>query len=130
MSGATKGKISVDNNACLSVLESGSSVNGNAATSNFTSDEIPMEDKPWSIVFSIPSLAVTGLQPRVTIEGSNDPDLGANNWERITNGRFIVPRSWKSRFCEFSFIRIVYESRGVTAGTIEAHINQKMNVER
>lgn len=119
-----------DINQPLDVLVSGSSVNGNAATADFTSDEICMEDKPWSIVFSIPSITVVGQTPRVTIEGTNDPNLGANNWEQIPNGRFNVPNTAISRVCSFTHIRLVYESRGVTAGTIQVFINQKMNVER
>ena len=124
-------RATLDLNTPLAVLEAGTDKNGANANTDFTSDEICMEDKPWSLVFTFTSLSVTGQYPTVEIQGCNDPDVGANNWESIFNGGAkTLPRTFKSRFCEFRFIRLVYLSNGATAGTINVYLNQKMNVEK
>ena len=109
------------------ILVSGSDVNGNNANTDFTSDAIPMTDNPWSLVFTFTSLTVSGQYPTLEIQGSNDYSKGSDSWETISNGSATsLPRAFKSRYCEFLFIRLVYLSNGATAGTINVFINQVM----
>ena len=113
------------NNRLIVTKSSGTFVNGTSANADFTSDPICLNDKPWSIVWNFNGLSVTGLPPIVTIEATNDPDFGPDNWEQIPRGRFVLPNMARSRTFEALAIRLVYEYRGATAGTHSVFINQK-----
>lgn len=117
-----------DIDGLIRVFVSGSDVNGDAATSDFTSDAIPMQDRPWSLVFTFNGLTVTGSYPTLEIQGSNDPSTGANSWDTIYNGGpHTLPNTFKSRYCEYLYIRLVYLSNTATGGTIVCYGNQKLN---
>lgn len=117
-----------DEDGIIRVFVSGSDVNGDSATTDFTSDAIPMQDRPWSLVFTFASLTVSGSYPTLEIQGSNDPAKSSNSWETIYNGgAYTLPNTFKSRYCEYLFIRLVYLSKGASGGTIVCYGNQKLN---
>lgn len=99
---------------------SGTDVNGNAATLDFTSDAIPFREV-WQLTinFFFDSLTITGQQPpTLTIEESNSSDIDSfipiEGWIDVD-----LPEFFKDFETRAEFIRLVYDSQGATGGTIE-----------
>lgn len=106
------------------VRVAGSDINGSAATANYTSDAFKLEDKPWSINVWFTGLTVVGLQPRVIIEISDDPDGALASFNPLQNGTFTVPRGGDKSNFRYEWARVVYEFRGATAGLLNIDVSQ------
>lgn len=96
---------------------SGVDQNGTAATAAITSDPIDfLLNQFWSINIWFDSLAVTGTDPEITIEISNDID--PNSFRELDNAKDIsVPELLYSSFSEWKYWRIKYDPKGATGGT-------------
>lgn len=99
---------------------SGTPVNGNAATLDFTSDPIFLKEVwDFTVSFFFDSLTITGQQPpTLTIEESNSADVDSfipiQGWTDVN-----LPEFFKDFKTEAEYIRLVYDSQGATSGTIE-----------
>lgn len=102
------------------ILESGVDVNGSAATADMTSDAIPFDiNKPWSLnVWFDSAFSVTGSDPTITIEVSNDFDGDADSFTPLTDATDIdLPYYFDGLDSTFLWMRVVYTANGATAGT-------------
>ncbi len=97
----------------------GLDVNGDAATSDFTSAPIFMQDV-WQLTvnFFFASLTFSGQVPTLTIEESNSSDVDSfvaiEGWTDVD-----LPEFFKDFETRAEYIRLVYDSQGATGGTIE-----------
>jgi len=102
----------------LIIEVSGVDVNGTDADTGFTSDPIKLENKPWSLnVWFDNSFAVTGQDPNLTIEYSNDFDGDVNSFNPLEGFTAVdLPDFFDSLDKTSLWIRFVYDEQGVTAG--------------
>lgn len=98
---------------------SGTPVNGDAATVDFTSDAILLKEV-WDLTvsFFFDSLAFSGQAPTLTIEESNSRDV--DSFIPIVGATDVnLPEFFKNIKTQAEFIRLVYDSQGASGGTIE-----------
>lgn len=106
--------------------DAGGKINGTAATLDSTTDAIEFKTNTfWSLNCALPSLAVTGSDPTITIEVSNT-NVGADF--NPLEGALLVdlPDFFEGEFSTWKFFRLVYASNGATAGTKEFTLVQEV----
>ena len=112
---------------CVSIRVSGVDQDGTAATAAMTSDAIEFaENNFWSVNIWFTGLTVTGQNPEITIEVSNDAD--ANSFTGLDGAENVtVPEMLYSSFSEWRYWRIVYDPKGATGGTKNFDLIQGKN---
>jgi hypothetical protein len=103
----------------ITVRASAVRINGSPANTAFTSDPIEFKTNgAWSLNVWFDSLTVSGKNPTVTLQVSNDTDpdsfsdlTGAVEID-VANNHMI-----ESQFSRWKYMRIVYAVNGVTGGT-------------
>lgn len=97
----------------------GTPMNNTAASADVTSDPIPFCDIiAWALnVWFDDEFDVTGQNPQVTIEVSNDPNANDSSFEALTGATNVnVPHRFDDLDSTWLWMRIVYQSKGATAG--------------
>ena len=99
------------------VRVSGVDQNETVATASFTSDAIEFKSNTYwnlNVWFDI-AFSVTGQQPTVTIQVSNDED--SESFNDLQGAIEVdVPEVFFSEMSTWKFMRIVYTANGTTAG--------------
>lgn len=103
----------------ISITVGGVDQNGTAATSSMTSEAVEFKSNGfWSLNVWFSSLTVSGKNPTITIQVSNDDninsfsDLKDATLKDVSNNLVI-----KSEFSKWRYMRIIYTPNGATGGT-------------
>ena len=106
----------------MTIVVAGTPINGTADNVAFTSDAIPFDDViAWgaSMWFNAAHV-VTGQQPQLTIEVSNDPGADINSFDPLPGSANVnVPASWDDLTSTWLWMRFVYVPKGATGAGLK-----------
>lgn len=108
------------------IFDSGTAVNGRAATLAFTSDPIEfVNNSAWSVNVWFASLAFSGAPPTVTLQVSNVTD--SNSFNNLTGAVGLpMPDMIKDTEAKYRFWRVVYDPKTASSGTINVDLIQEV----